>query len=169
MWSWLRIYRSDKKINTSQFSTHGVKSFSFPRTKGLNFQNISQYKWQSTNAMFFLRKMDRESQAVQQSAADGQKVSHFSARFYHILDVVTSNGEYEKTLQVNKILKNVWYRFFISVWWFQNLSNNCFNGGCCCLNLVKSLFIHFFGKLLLCKMTWIHKNLTTLCLLLKLS
>jgi len=40
---------------------------------------------------------------------DGQKVSLFSSRFYHILDVVTVNGEYEKTLQVSNSVPDMFF------------------------------------------------------------
>ena len=48
----------------------------------------------------FHRKIEQNSLALQQSLEDGQKLSQVSTRFYHILNVVIANGEYEKTLQV---------------------------------------------------------------------
>ena len=39
--------------------------------------------------------------AIQQ-LGEGQRVTQFSVRFYHILNVMIANGEYEKVLQVSK-------------------------------------------------------------------
>nr|CAB3230952.1 chromosome transmission fidelity protein 18 homolog [Phallusia mammillata] len=93
-------------INTLQFvRSKGTTKLNVEIVKDLSIGQKDQHKsiFYTWNEIFQLpknkRKMDRDSQAVQQGVMDGQKVSQFSARFYHILDVVMANGEYEKTLQ----------------------------------------------------------------------
>ena len=54
------------------------------------------------------RKIGRTSLALQH-LSEGQKITNFSARFYHILNVVTANGEYEKVLQVNVVTDCKYY------------------------------------------------------------
>uniref|UniRef100_F6PPP3 AAA+ ATPase domain-containing protein n=1 Tax=Ciona intestinalis TaxID=7719 RepID=F6PPP3_CIOIN len=67
----------------------------FQLPKNQRFVNLCNKRF--TN--FIFRKIDQDSQTVQQRMLEGQKVSQYSSRFYHILNIVSSCGEYEKTLQ----------------------------------------------------------------------
>uniref|UniRef100_H2ZKA6 AAA+ ATPase domain-containing protein n=1 Tax=Ciona savignyi TaxID=51511 RepID=H2ZKA6_CIOSA len=93
-------------INTLQFiQSTGTTRVQMATVKSLNIGQKDQHKsiFHVWNEIFQLpknqRKMDKDSQTVQQQMLEGQKVSQFSTRFYHILNLVLSGGEYEKTLQ----------------------------------------------------------------------
>ncbi|CAK8695847.1 unnamed protein product [Clavelina lepadiformis] len=93
-------------INTLQFvQSKGENRLSTDMIKNLSIGQKDQHKsvFYVWNEIFQQpknkRKMDMDSQTLQQSLSDVHKLSQFSARFYHIHSTVTANGEYEKTLR----------------------------------------------------------------------
>nr|XP_026693827.1 chromosome transmission fidelity protein 18 homolog isoform X1 [Ciona intestinalis] len=93
-------------INTLQFvQSTGKNKLKLETIKSLDIGQKDQHKsiFYVWNEIFQLpknqRKIDQDSQTVQQRMLEGQKVSQYSSRFYHILNIVSSCGEYEKTLQ----------------------------------------------------------------------
>lgn len=79
-----------------------MKFFSYLKIKGEKLFNFSFVCCETVSKCLF-RKMERDSETIKMdSRLSNKKLSQFSTRFYTVLQLVSANGDYEKTLQVKQ-------------------------------------------------------------------